>query len=437
MGKINFANLKKAAYYFRRNGLRSTLRAAAERLQEAGQPVYRWEPLPAEEAERQRERSAAGFSELTFSIVVPAYRTPERYLRELIESVRRQTYPGWELILADASGDDSVERVVRGCADGRIRYCRLSGNGGIAENTNRGLELATGDYAGLLDHDDLLAENALYEMADRIEREKQKGNILQMLYSDEDKCSGEGDLYYDPNRKEDFNPDLLLSNNYICHFLVMKRELMQSLSLRKEYEGAQDYDLVLRAAFALSGQEEKIAHIDKVLYHWRCHTSSTAENPQSKLYAYEAGRRAVQDFADRKGWNAKAEDTEHLGFYRLAYQGDIFAMRPELGAVGGPVVRKGKIVGGRMSGTGKIFYQGLPVSYSGYLHRAALHQQAEALDIRNMEVREELRELYEACAEGEGDEIEKSLRLSRAVRGAGYTLLYLPEKREKKPDRKR
>lgn len=430
MGKLNFSNLKKAVYYFRRNGLRSTLWAAAERLQAAGQPAYRWEPLPEAEARRQRERSAAGFSEVTFSIVVPAYRTPEPYLRELIESMRRQTYPRWELILADASGDDSVERVARACADNRIRYCRLPGNGGIAENTNRGLEFAAGDYVGLLDHDDVLTEDALYETADRIEREKKRGTVLQMLYSDEDKCSGGGDLYYDPNRKEDFNLDLLLSNNYICHFLVMKRELMQSLSLRKEYEGAQDYDLVLRAAFVLSGREEEIAHIEKVLYHWRCHTSSTAENPQSKLYAYEAGRRAVQDFVSRKGWDARVEETEHLGFYRVAYQGDLFAMRPELGAVGGPVVQRGKIAGGRMSAAGEVFYRGLPAAYSGYLHRAALQQEAEALDIRNMEVREELRELYEEVVKSGADDTEKSLRLSRAIRQAGYMLLYLPERRK-------
>lgn len=446
MGKLNFANLKKAVYYFRRNGLRSTLRAAAERLQAAGQPAYRWEPPSEAVLQEQRDRSAAGFTKLIFSIVVPAYRTPERYLREMIESVLHQTYPGWELILADASGDDSVKQVADTYQDSRIRYCRLPGNAGIAENTNRGLALAGGDYVGLLDHDDVLTENALYEMADRVEREKRNGITVQMLYSDEDKCNGEGTAYYDPNFKEEFNLDLLLSNNYICHFLVMKRELIQGLSLRKEYEGAQDFDLVLRAAFALTGQEEKIAHIDKVLYHWRCHTSSTAENPQSKLYAYEAGRRAVQDFVSRKGWDARVEETEHLGFYRVAYQGDIFSMRPQLGAVGGPVIQKGKIAGGRMSGAGEVFYRGLPASYSGYLHRAALQQEAEALDIRNICVRPSCRKLFEEIAgvpyrsEGDSDRfdisglpresdfVRISIRFGKALKKQGFYAVYLPEK---------
>lgn len=430
MGKINLANLKKTAYYLKRNGLKSTLSAVLERMQAAGQPTYRWMPPSEAELKEQRDRSAAGFAELTFSIIVPTYRTPERYLREMIESVLHQTYPKWELILSDASGDDSVERVADTYQDSRIRYYRLSGNAGIAENTNQGLALAGGDYVGLLDHDDVLTENALYEMADRVEREKKDGITVQLLYSDEDKCNGERTAYYDPNFKEKFNLDLLLSNNYICHFLVMKRELMQRLTLRKEYDGAQDYDLVLRAAYELSGQEEKIAHIAKVLYHWRCHTSSTAENPRSKLYAYDAGRRAVQDFVNRKGWNAKAEDTKHLGFYRLAYQGDLFAMRPELGAVGGPVIQGGKLVGGRMSAAGEVFYQGLPASYSGYLHRAALQQEAEVLDIRNLEVREELRELlerYPASAD-DAEDRERSIRVSRAIRQAGYKLLYLPER---------
>lgn len=432
MGKINLANLKKTIYYLKRNGLKSTLSAVTERLQTAGQPAYCWEPPSEAELREQRSRSAAGFTKQTFSIIVPTYRTPERYLREMIESVLHQTYPGWELILSDASGDDSVKRVADTYQDSRIRYCRLSGNAGIAENTNQGLALAVGEYVGLLDHDDLLTENALYEMADRVEQEKRNGITVQMLYSDEDKCNGEGTEYFEPNFKEGFNLDLLLSNNYICHFLVMKRELMQRLTLRKEYDGAQDYDLVLRAAYELSGQEEKIVHIAGVLYHWRCHASSTSENPQSKLYAYEAGRRAVQDFVNRRGWNAKAEHTKHLGFYRLAYQGDIFAMRPELGAVGGPVMQGGRLVGGRMNLAGEVFYQGLPASYSGYLHRAALQQEAEALDIRSLEVREELRELleqYAAPADGPGF-IEQSVRLSRAIRQAGYKLLYLPERQE-------
>ena len=433
MGKLSFANIKKTAYYLKRNGMRKTLSAVAERFGGTGQPDYQFVPISEEELQSQKEKSDAGFSKLLFSILVPAYRTPKTYLCEMIESVLKQTYSHWELILADASGDDSVKNVAESYCDERIRYIRLPSNDGIAGNTNQGLEYATGDYVGLLDHDDILTENALFEMAERIEGEKLKGITLQMLYSDEDKCNGDRTAYYEPNWKEKFNLDLLLTNNYICHFLVMKRELMQKLMLRQEYDGAQDFDLVLRAAYELTGHEEQIAHIPKVLYHWRCHTSSTAENPQSKLYAYDAGRRAVQDFADRMGWKVQVSDMAHLGFYRMEYLGDIFEMRPELGAVGGPVIRRGKVMGGRMSESGEIFYHGLRASYSGYLHRAALAQDAEALDIRNINIRkelldrEEVRKLLETLPENDKDAMDCSLKLSRIMRQAGYKLLYLPE----------
>ena len=446
MGKINLANLKKTIYYLKRNGLRRTLSAAAERFGGTELPDYQWNPLSEAELQEQRKRSETDFSDLVFSILVPTYRTPEKYLREMIESVRNQTYIRWELILADASGDDSVRQIAETFDDNRIHYLRLKENAGIAENTNQGLKAVSGDYVGLLDHDDVLTENALYEMAERIEREKEKGVQLQMLYSDEDKCNGDRTEYYERNIKEKFNLDLLLSNNYICHFMVMKRELMQSLMLRKEYDGAQDFDLVLRAAFELSKREEQIAHIPKVLYHWRCHTSSTAENPQSKLYAYEAGRRAVQDFVCRKGWKASVVNTEHLGFYRVIYEADLFEMRPELGAFGGPLIHNRKIVGGRMSETGEVFYQGLPVSYSGYLHRAVLAQEAEVLDIRNIYVRPSCRQLFEeivgvpyveevgkarfdiSTIPEECNIAERSIALGMALRRQGYCEVYMPEK---------
>lgn len=446
MGKINLANLKKTIYYLKRNGIKSAVNAVRESLDAGSGEDYVFTPASPEMLRFQREQAASGFSKLLFSIVVPAYRTPGVYLREMLESVIRQTYPGWELILADASGDDSVRRIAETYQDSRIKYHRLEANKGIAENTNEGIACAAGDYVGLLDHDDVLTENALFEMAAAIEEGRKQGIELQLLYSDEDKCDGGATRFYEPNIKEKFNLDLLLSNNYICHFLVMKRELIQELKLRKEYEGAQDFDLVLRAAGRLQGHEEKIVHVPMVLYHWRCHSSSTAENPQSKRYAYDAGRRAVQDFADCRGWKAIARDTEHLGFYRLEYQGNPLEIRQELGALGGRVVSRGKIVGGRMNDEGEALYGGLPVSYSGYLHRAALQQDAETLDIRNLELRSSLRELFAeilgvpyvtlpgtetfdaSTLPAETDCREASLRLARALRERGYLLLYLPER---------
>lgn len=452
MGRINQANIRKAAYYLKRNGLVKTWYAVLERLDERKQPPYLWQPPTEAELKAQRQNSAS-FT-VTFSILVPAYRTKEQYLREMISSLQNQTYPKWELILADATEDDSVERVVRTIKDERICYVRLEKNAGIAENSNQGLVHASGDYVGLLDHDDFLTENALYEMASVIENEKQMGRELQMLYSDEDKCNGDGTEYYEPNFKEKFNLDLLLSNNYICHFLVMKRELIQELGFRSEYDGAQDFDLVLRAAGKLcrpdastkkSEDEELIVHIPKVLYHWRCHTGSTAENPQSKLYAYEAGRRAIQDFADKRGWKATAVDTAHVGFYTLAYKDDILSQRPDIGAIGGRIVKKGRIAGGRMDSAGNIFYAGLPKHYSGYLHRAILSQNAEAVDIRNITVRQECQKIFEEVTGAiyktvpgterfdastlprDCDYIALSLALGKALWEAGYRILYLPK----------
>ena len=353
--------------------------------------------------------------------------------------------------------------------DDRIRYLRLNENAGIAKNTNRGIELAAGRYVGLLDHDDLLTQNALYEMWKAIEDSTARGVEAKLLYSDEDKCDGDAERYFELNNKEDFNLDLLLSNNYICHFMILERELIQTLLLRKEYEGAQDYDLTLRAVEKLAGQEEKILHVPKVLYHWRCHASSTAENPQSKLYAYEAGRKALQEFADRQGWRAKAVNTRHLGFYRLKYPGSLFDVRRDVGAVGGPLFacgrlkfhfrfrgnsvyitckplfRRSRILSGRMKEDGTVYYKGIPKGYSGYLHRASLPQDAEAVDIRNIRLRKELQtlfldvigvpwrtvpgeEIFDVSALPEGTDLRAaSLKLGLAVRAAGYRILYLPE----------
>lgn len=228
---------------------------------------------------------------------------------------------------------------------------------------------------------------------------------------------------------------------------------MKELGFRPEYDGAQDYDLVLRAAEHLMENEEQIVHVPKVLYHWRCHTGSTAENPQSKQYAYDAGYRALQDFADRQNWKAKAEHLKHLGFYKLTYTseneenfaGTILRNRKDIGAVGGRIIRNGKTVGGRMTEDGTVLYEGLPAAYSGYLHRAVLSQDADAVDIRCIQVRQECVPVFEEithvtyreCEDTkvfdisvlpEGtDYTELSVRLGKALRKAGYRILYRPD----------
>ncbi len=440
MGKI--ANLKKTAYYLKRNGLRKTYYAVLERL--ADKRPYSYEEISENEWARQREASADW--SVKISVLVPTYRTKEEYLREMIDSLLNQSYPNWELVLADATEDDSVKSVADTYADSRIVYVKLQSNVGISDNTNQGLAHVSGDYVGLLDHDDVLTPDALFEMAQMITAAQTAGmeNALQMLYSDEDKCNGDRTAYYEPNFKEDFNLDMLLTNNYICHFLVMKKELIQELKFRPAYDGAQDFDLVLRAALALQENQDAIHHIPKVLYHWRCHEASTAENPQSKLYAYEAGKRAIADYAERRGWKAQVEDTSHLGFYQLTYENNIFTTRSKLGAVGGRVLSKGKVAGGRMNAEGKVYYQGLSKRFSGYLHRAVLPQSAVAVDLRNIQIRKECHELfqevvgvpYQTKSDGstfdvatlpkDADYMTLSLNLCKALREAGYEILYLP-----------
>lgn len=402
MGFCNLANLKKAFFYLQKNGIRKTGYAIRERIEQRAERPYMYVPVSEEELERQRREAKELFpagEAPVFSIVVPAYRTGRNFLFELLDSLVIQSYPHWELILADASGDSSVEEGLEQWQQGkgsetRIRYIRLSGNGGISENTNQALEHVRGDYVGLLDHDDVLTADALFEMAAAISRAGQAGVQPRMLYSDEDKCNGDRSTYYEPHFKEDINLDLLFSNNYICHFLVMERQLIQELKLRKEFDGAQDYDLVLRAVDRIWPRKEQMIHIPKVLYHWRCHVGSTAENPRSKSWAYEAGCRALQAMADARGYIAKATHTEHVGFYRLQYEGPIWDSRSDLGAVGGGVIHKGRLVGGRYTRQGELLYAGLRKGYSGYMHRGAMTQDAWAVDVRCIAVRPELREAF-------------------------------------------
>lgn len=203
MSKVSAANLKKMWYYLRRNGLKHTLSAVAERLGE--KKTYRMsEPDEAQLAE-QRRHSREGDFDLTFSIIVPTYRTPEPFLSRMIASVLAQTYPKFELILADATEDDSVRKVAESFGDTRIVWKKLPENAGISENTNRGLEMAGGDYVGLLDHDDVLTPDALYEMAVRIGEAGRKGTTVQLLYSDEDKCNADETEFFDPHFKEDLD----------------------------------------------------------------------------------------------------------------------------------------------------------------------------------------------------------------------------------------
>ena len=244
---------------------------------------------------------------IKFSILVPLYNTPEKYLKEMIRSVQAQTYSNWELCLADASDDGHayVEKVSKGFAakDDRIRYQKLQENKGISGNTNACAEMATGDYIALLDHDDLLAPVALFMNMKAIMR-----NHADVLYSDEDHLSLRGKHVF-PLHKPDWSPDLLYSQMYICHFLVIKKCLFDEVGgFRSEFDGSQDYDLMLR----LSEYTDQICHIPAILYTWRESPGSTAANADAKPYAHEAGRKALDSHLKRRyGERAGAFDSDY------------------------------------------------------------------------------------------------------------------------------
>jgi glycosyltransferase involved in cell wall biosynthesis len=383
-------NIKKTINYSRKNGYGEAVLAAWERVTAKYYANYKYEAPDLKTLEAQKNDKSV--SDIKFSILVPTYETQPVYMIALVESCISQTYDNWELIISDGSESDIVRDTISKYNDSRIKYIKLNGNGGISENTNRAIDEATGDYCGLLDHDDLITPDALYEMAHVI-----SGKNPILAYSDEDKCDSEGKNFYDPHFKLDFNLDLLLTNNYICHFTVVETQLLKKLQIRKEYDGSQDYDLILRIVShilikekenkEISYIEQSIIHVPKILYHWRCHENSTADNPQSKMYAYEAGKKALIDFAMRMGWKADVRHNKHLGFYRIEYRNGVLNHRPDLAAVGGFVTKYGKVV----SGT----YSGNPVLYAGYMNRMDLYQDTQELDIRNMAVNKAYIPIYE------------------------------------------
>ena len=247
------------------------------------------------------------------SIIVPMYNTKEQYLQELINSLIKQTYKNWELCLTDGSNKvyDYVEKLIK--QDERIKYKFLNENKGISENSNEALKLATGEYIALLDHDDILPAFALYEVVKIINKNRE----VELIYSDEDKILDENKKRVDPHFKQDYAPETLLSYNYICHFLVLKNELMEKLGgFRKEFDGSQDYDLILRATEIAN----KIVHIPKILYHWRINENSVALNSEAKTYAYDAGKKAIEEHLKRIKVDAMVEELQDKGTYKINYK---------------------------------------------------------------------------------------------------------------------
>ena len=383
---FHWETVEVAWEYFQKHGLRALFKKSVHKIQNIQDDYdynewYKKVRITDEELAKQRESAADFAMQPTFSIVIPVYATPEKFLRRMLDSIREQTYPTFEVCLVDATPYAKIQHdpaqgrtpqevlAEYAAADSRFRYATLTENLGIAENTNAAIRMATGDFIVLADHDDELEPQALYECVRAINAHPD----VQVLYSDEDKVDFEDIYYFEPHFKTDFNPDLLRSVSYICHLFVARRSLLDAIAEtaadgrkiyeRSAYDGAQDYDLILRAtekaqameqarlasfanasdgnavtnpqpaiAAALDPHDQEllrqgrftssnIIHIPMVLYHWRAHQASTAQHPEAKLYAFEAGARAVYDHCKRIGLPVKkVEQGITYGFYHPIYE---------------------------------------------------------------------------------------------------------------------
>ena len=299
-----FRVLQKSYARYRKNGLkevRSHLNreyyslmphASSNVITEAS--YYKW----IKKNEKKRRKVKVLTSKPLISIITPVYNTKKTYLSEMIESVLDQNYANWELCIADdASSSTETLEVLKSfeTQDDRIKIVYRETNGHISEASNSALALATGEYVAFLDHDDLLAPDALYSMVKRLNK---KPN-LKLIYSDEDKIDAENNRY-EPHFKSGWNPDMFFSQNYLSHLTMIEKKIVDKAGgFRTGYEGSQDYDLFLRCLQHIDNTE--IGHIEKILYHWRAIEGSTALDPNAKRYATSAALRALQDYFKHTG----------------------------------------------------------------------------------------------------------------------------------------
>ncbi len=363
--------------FIRENGFRAFMKKAIHKIQKIDEDYDypEWQlktAVSTEEIERQKK----AWKNLIYpngkapliSIVIPAYNTPEKYLTMLLDSIASQTYPKFEVIVADGSeaGNASVSDTIKkySLADERFKYISLEKNLGISGNTNAGLRKASGDFIALCDHDDELPPWALYKVAEAIADNPK----AQFIYTDEDKIDFDGKALFEPHFKSDMNMDLLCAVNYICHLSVIRRDLLERVGgFREEFDGAQDHDFFLRCLEEATAEERKalceyadaciydeaseavtyrtgkatdtlseraleelkegrfvsesVIHIPEVCYHWRYHKGSTASNPESKMYAYDAGKRAIKAHYDRMGYSyLDVEQGVTYGYYHTVFK---------------------------------------------------------------------------------------------------------------------
>ena len=317
--KVTFRNtplrtLYRAVKYLKRYGIRATLKQIVRRLERKAK-AKRSSSYTMAELKKQREVIFP--QNVRFSIVVPLYNTPESFLREMIQSVIDQTYSNWELCMADGIDihHDNVGKICKEYAnkDSRIRYKKLEKNLGISGNTNTCIDLATGDYIALFDHDDLLHPSALFETMCAICEKN-----ADFIYTDENTFHKTPKDAYCPHFKPDFSPDTLRSYNYICHFTVFKKTLLDEIGggFRSEYDGSQDYDLILR----LTEKAKQVVHVPRILYYWRSHERSVASDISAKPYTMVAAKTALKEHMVRMGFEGDVYDAKVPSIYRIKYK---------------------------------------------------------------------------------------------------------------------
>lgn len=307
--------IKKLLAYVRNGGILYMFRKAGSRFL-VKYITGRWShPACISKKERGKQENTIFKNPVRISIIVPLYNTPENFLKEMICSVLGQTYPNWELCLVDAGEGNGVADLVAAFSkeDNRIRYRKLSKNGGIAANSNEALAMAQGSYIALMDHDDILHPSALFYVVQQIER-----CGADFIYTDELSFVKKTKRVQSIHRKPEYIHENFCSTNYICHFTVFRHALLEKAGIfRSEFDGSQDYDLFFR----LLEQAKVIAHIPKVLYFWRIHKASVASGSSAKPYTVAAGQRAITEHLKRVNLKGVVEPIEGLGtFYRVRYE---------------------------------------------------------------------------------------------------------------------
>lgn len=309
-GRLNeFLTDKPASrtYHFLKDkGLGALIDKAVHRKESAkdAYTIWRETNMPSD-ADIMKQREASFEYNPLISISIPLYNTPMEFFEPLMKSIVNQTYTNFELCLADGSDNDSLGEYIKEHypEDKRINYVHLDSNLGIAGNTNKALEMANGEYVMLTDHDDLLEISALYEIVKVLNEDPD----IDIIYTDEDLVDASGQIYSDYRFKPDFNLEMLRHINYICHIFFVRRTIMNEVGgFREEYDGAQDFDMILRCV----EKTERIYHIPKILYHWRAHDASTAGNVDSKQYAIDASVNALREHYSRVGIEAQVEATD-------------------------------------------------------------------------------------------------------------------------------